>query len=549
MKSSPVHPTVVRPELRAKHRAPHAHTRVDEWAAAQWEEYAARQEVRAGALFRRPRRKRDPRHEAANPSVRSHRGSLPGGGGSRFAQVATAAQERLALAGAEDLGAGVKLAAKSAGGKWDLVGAVLGEARTLELMSSTVRDLPPLLGSMVRKDRLDTVEVMWPPVRTGAAAHAHELAFPGAEVRHTEASLRTVFRGYGAIARVKLAAETAEASAGRAVIRYRDEGGAARASQANPRPRASHRCDCAALNGGSCRCPRFRVELRLPRPPLAGRAGQPLPPLAALHQLLNPGDAELSGLNRAAEAATAAAEMAAEFAPMAAQAERHALAARDTLENVLRLLRVDALASAKHALLTHVPVVQKPREPRDVMSGGGGGGGGSGGVGGGGGGGGGGAGSPAKREGDARRAGERSMGGHGWDLGGYAGHAALLEVKAEQRAVRARRKERKALSRLGKPSEAAAGGSRGGLVAAAAALARPGGTHWPKDSPLRHLNLAGSHLCDEHLAKLCRALLANRSVRRPRCSLATCECFLLLPPAYSRLPPSLLVSARTPLLW
>ena len=69
------------------------------------------------------------------------------------------AQERLALAGAEDLGAGVKLAAKSAGGKWDLVGAVLGEARTLELMSSTVRDLPPLLGSMVRKDRLDTVEV------------------------------------------------------------------------------------------------------------------------------------------------------------------------------------------------------------------------------------------------------------------------------------------------------------------------------------------------------------------------------------------------------
>ena len=183
---------------------------------------------------------------------------------------------------------------------------------------------------------------------------------------------------------------------------------------------------------------------------------------------------------------------------------------------------MDALASAKHALLTHVPVVQKPREPRDVMSGGSGGGGVGGSSGGGSsggvGGGGGGAGSPAKREGGghshSRKAGGRSMGGHGWDLGGYAGHAALLEVKAEQRAARARRKERKALSRLGKPSEAAAGGSRGGLVAAAAALARPGGgTHWPKDSPLRHLNLAGSHLCDEHLAKLCRALLANRSVR------------------------------------
>lgn len=163
MKSSPVHPTAVRPELRAKHRAPHAHTRVDEWAAAQWEEYAARQEVRAGALFRRPRRKRDPRHEAASPSVRSHRGSLPGTGGlggivGGLGGIGKA-QERLALAGAEDLGAGVKLAAKSAGGKWDLVGAVLGEARTLELMSSTVRDLPPLLGSMVRKDRLDTVEV------------------------------------------------------------------------------------------------------------------------------------------------------------------------------------------------------------------------------------------------------------------------------------------------------------------------------------------------------------------------------------------------------
>ena len=172
-------------------------------------------------------------------------------------------------------------------------------------------------------------QVTWPPVRTGRAAHAHELAFPGAEVRHTEASLRTVFAGYGAIARVKLAAETAHASAGRAVVRYCDEGGAARASQANPRPRASHRCDCAALNGGTCRCPRFRVELRLPRPPLAGRAGQPLPPLAALHQLLNPTGGELSGLNRAAEAATAAAEMAVEFAPMAAQVRVSSIPARD----------------------------------------------------------------------------------------------------------------------------------------------------------------------------------------------------------------------------